>query len=331
MKRSTKLVVGVLGMLVVALVAGAAYQAVATARDEAMQPMPGKRVDIGGRYLHLHCSGEGPHTLILEAGLGNSSASWMQVQRRAARFTRVCSYDRAGLGWSDPTTGPLTTDQVVDDLRALLQAASVPGPHVLAGWSAGGLFLRSYVQRYPADVAGLVLIESSHEQQGNRHWALPGTDSMLATLDICRRLAWTGVVRLSGAMDMVTQGLPLPEEQRTAMLAHANRRGFCAGIQREIGGFTSQVVAAEGPSTLEDLPLLVITRGRPVSAEDFRGLDATIDNEAEMQEAWAAMQAELAVLSTNATRVVVPDAGHMLPLEAPDAVTEALAGFLATL
>jgi pimeloyl-ACP methyl ester carboxylesterase len=124
-------------------------------------PMPaGNRVDIGGRALYVSCTGTGTPTVVLEAGGGNTADTWAQVQPEIARFTRVCSYDRAGLGQSDPApTGVRTVQDSVDDLHALLAAADISGPIVLAGHSFGGLIVRLYASQYPNEVAGLVLVD----------------------------------------------------------------------------------------------------------------------------------------------------------------------------
>lgn len=142
-----------------------------TARADARQATPesspvvvgpefAERIDIGGRDLFLHCTGEGSPTVILEAGFGDTSGIWDKVQPEIARTTRVCSYDRAGLGQSDPPpTEVRAFGEVVADLHALLAAAGVPAPSVLVGHSIGGLFVRLYAGTYPEEIAGLVLVD----------------------------------------------------------------------------------------------------------------------------------------------------------------------------
>src|SRR5215203_5058455 len=133
---------------------GASTEATATPRPS------GTRVDIGGRALFISCIGIGSPTVVLEAGSGNGADTWAGVQPEVARFTRVCSYDRAGLGQSDPApTGVRTVQDSVDDLHALLAAADISGPIVLAGHSLGGLIVRLYASQYPNDVVGLVLVD----------------------------------------------------------------------------------------------------------------------------------------------------------------------------
>lgn len=125
-------------------------------------PAPGKLIDIGGRKLHLYCSGQGSPAVILMAGGSAYSIDWGLVQPGVARTTRVCSYDRAGLGWSDPGPEDETVEQTVSDLHAALGKAGEKGPYVLVGASIGGIFIQAYQRAYPGDVAGLIFSNSSH-------------------------------------------------------------------------------------------------------------------------------------------------------------------------
>lgn len=122
---------------------------------------PGKLVDVGGYKLYLDCRGEGSPTVVLESGLDDSSAAWGAVQPEVARFTRVCSYDRAYIGFSDAGPIPWTLHQQVFDLHQLLKAANIQGPYVLVGQSLGGLLNQLYRSIYSADVAGVVLVDST--------------------------------------------------------------------------------------------------------------------------------------------------------------------------
>src|SRR5215210_2814868 len=131
-------------------------------------------VDIGGRRLYITCTGEGSPTVILEHGMATESGSWAQVQQAVARFTRVCAYDRAGRGKSDPAPKPRTSEDMVADLHTLLANAYLPGPYILVGNSLGGFNARLYAHKYPGEVAGLVLVDSMHPDQFARiEQALP--------------------------------------------------------------------------------------------------------------------------------------------------------------
>ena len=122
-------------------------------------------MNIGGYRLHINCTGTGSPTVILDAGLGGTSLDWSKIQPEVARFTRVCSYDRAGYGWSESGAGPRTSQQIVQELHLLLVHAQVNGPYLLVGHSVGGLNMRLYAYRYPGEVAGMVLLDSTNEHQ----------------------------------------------------------------------------------------------------------------------------------------------------------------------
>jgi pimeloyl-ACP methyl ester carboxylesterase len=152
--------------LVLAIALGVAACSVAPATradtDQPGSPSRGRLVDVGGRHLHLECEGSGTPSVVFVAGLGDSGAtSWRTVWGQAARSTRACIYDRAGLGRSDPEPKAATYRSAADDLHALLRAGRVPGPYVLVGHSLGGLIARLYAHRHPAEVAGMVLLDGT--------------------------------------------------------------------------------------------------------------------------------------------------------------------------
>src|SRR6185295_10153254 len=128
-------------------------------------PAPGRLVDLGGHRLHLHCTGRGAPTVVIENGFDELSTDWARVQERVARTSRICTYDRAGYGWSDPGPLPRTFDQINLELRDALRAAGEKAPLVLAGHSFGGAVVRQYAHTYGADVAGLVLVDIVSENQ----------------------------------------------------------------------------------------------------------------------------------------------------------------------
>jgi pimeloyl-ACP methyl ester carboxylesterase len=150
------------------------------ARDAERYPAPGQQVDVGGYRLHIQCVGEGSPTVLLDAGLGGFSLDWSLVQPELAANNRVCAYDRAGYGWSDPGPQPRTPSHIADELHTMLVNAGVQGPYVLVGHSAAGKHVRFYATRYPQDVVGMVLVEARHESvDANRspQALLPSTSS----------------------------------------------------------------------------------------------------------------------------------------------------------
>jgi len=326
-----KIVRTVLRYVVVAAVVlcavGATYQWFAMRTDARRFPMPGDRVDIGGRSLHLYCSGQGGATVLLENGLGGNYAAWRPVQAGIAQFARVCSYDRAGLGWSDRSDRPTRATNVTDDLHRLLEARHVTGPLVLVGWSAGGVFVRDYYARYPDGVVGMVLVESSHEQQRDRldgpAAAAKSLRDSLRSLDLCRALAWSGAVRLSGTMAKLQAPLHLPETVGDEIVAMENRTDYCGGVEQETRGFDADIAQTAPPRSLGDLPLVVLTRGMKSSAKDMP-IPVSQDYLDRADKNWFAMQDELAALSTHAAHRIVPNSGHAIPLQAPAAVVDAV-------
>ena len=153
----------------------------ATAQSQSFPP-PGQMIDIGGRKLHLYCAGKGSPTVILISGGGGFSIDWALVQPKIAEQTRICSYDRAGLGWSDPGPAEETVEETVTDLHALLQASSEKGPFILVGASIGGVFSQAYQRAFPEDVSGLVFSDSANrvgfkgKDKGGLLWELSEAD-----------------------------------------------------------------------------------------------------------------------------------------------------------
>ena len=168
-------------VMLVAAGVGAVYERVEEWRDRDRFPIVGQRMDIGGRSLNIFCSGEGAPAVVFESGLGLSGYSWVFVQREVAKFTRACWYDRAGYAWSDAGPYPRDSVAVSHDLHRLLQAAGVAGPYVLVGHSLGGFHVRVYNRLYPAEVAGVVFVDSSYEYETDAIPAHTVTDFPSAT------------------------------------------------------------------------------------------------------------------------------------------------------
>src|SRR5882724_8338477 len=147
------------------ILAGIAYEQIGERQDRKRFPQIGRSVDIGGRSLNIYCSGEGGPTVILDTGGSAPGYGNLLFQRQVAQFTQACWFDRAGLGWSDPSPIEQTSAAVADDLHALLHSASVPPPYLLVGASFSGFNVRAFTGKYPAEVAGVVLVDSAHEEQ----------------------------------------------------------------------------------------------------------------------------------------------------------------------
>src|SRR5688500_10118369 len=155
MRRVWRRLLGLVVVLFALAVAGAIYLAIATEHTARAYPPPGEIVDVGGYSLHINCVGQGSPTVVLDAGSGEKSAQWVRVQRKVSHTTRVCAYDRAGMGWSEMGPDPRDAKQITGELHSLLNKAGVEGPYVLVGHSFGGMYMQTYAVRYPAEVAGV--------------------------------------------------------------------------------------------------------------------------------------------------------------------------------
>ncbi len=326
-----RLLTGTVVVVLVAALLGVIYQAGASAREDRRHPAPGVLVDIGGRDLHLWCAGSGSPTVVLESGLGGFSHDWSHLQPVIASQTRVCSYDRAGYGWSDETDMPLGSAQVAADLRALLTGAGEDGPFIVVGHSIGGLHARSFARQYPDEVAGIVLIDSSHENQGLRLTMLdPLDEATRSGLQTCDRLSPFGVVRLLGAHgEAIPDTLDLSADTRAAWESRLNQTHFCATVLGELDAIESEITQPDRPADLGDTPLIVLSSGTGATIEDAVDGVTEVDV-AEANRVMADLHRELAALSTNSTHQVIPDAGHYIHWDDPDAVAAAIGDAIET-
>jgi pimeloyl-ACP methyl ester carboxylesterase len=190
-------------VLVFLTLAGATYQGVATALERRQFPHPGRLIDVGNHQLHIHCTGQGRPTVVLEAPATGMSAAWGWIQPAVAETTRVCSYDRAGLGWSEAGDRRFDPAVVPDELHALLQRSNEPTPFVLAGQGLGAAFAISYASRYPMDVAALVLIDPPGAATER---ASPGDPTRLVS--VSPWLARAGLLRATRMLSSSAAGLP---------------------------------------------------------------------------------------------------------------------------
>jgi pimeloyl-ACP methyl ester carboxylesterase len=317
--RWTKRILVTLLILIVVLTALIyAAGAVAKAKLVHENPPPGKLVDIGGYHIHLYCQGEGSPTVILESGLNDFSVSWAKIQPEVAKATRVCSYDRAGLGWSETSPQPRTSDVMAEELHEVLNKAGINGPYILVGHSFGGIIVRAFAHRYSDKVAGMLLVDSSHEAQ---NVGLSLLENESAQQEI-REYHTFALLSDSGLMALLPANIPqrgLPDEayaQYQAVLATTDY------FNTAIAETTSFYFGA--PSTtisgLEDLPLIVISHGR---GDTENGEDDPYQNQLKEEE-WTKMQAELAGLSSQSEWIIAQNSGHYIQLDQPQLVIDSI-------
>ncbi len=232
------------------VLAGATYQGVATALERHRYQRPGGLVDAGGHQLHIHCTGKGSPVVILEAAAGSMSPAWGWVQPQVARKTRVCSYDRAGLGWSEAGDGSYVPSRVPEELRVLLDRANEIGPVVLVGHELGALFARIYAARFPATTAALVLIDDPLTVQTPMSATLPSAWPWLARV---------GILRLSRQLSLLAQGLP--GDSGGAMRAFLNRPDHLTRAAMELSQIDDVTATARSLSLSPKIVVSSVTVG----------------------------------------------------------------------
>jgi len=252
--------------------------------------LPGDKIDVGGFNLYIDCKGTGSPTVILESGLEGDVVTWKDVHPEAAKFTRVCRYDRAGLAHSDYGPTPRDAELTAQDLHTLLTKANIAPPYILVGHSFGGLLIRRYAFDFPEEVTGMIFVDSLQEDWWDEALALlpsdaSSDDARLASFRFYLRDGWRDPSSNFEAMD-----IPAVVEQ-----------------VRETSGFG-------------DIPITVLTAGKFTVLNP--GLPPNL--ETALANLFVEEQSRLAALSTNGTQVIIPDTGHNIPRENPLAVVDAI-------
>jgi len=292
---------GLAALLVLALV-GYLYEPIAEAADAKAYPPPGKLVDVGGYRLHLNCTGAGSPTVVIESGWGDMSASWGWVQPEVARTTRICTYDRAGMGWSESSPEPRTAREFAKELHTLLEKANEPGPYVLVGHSMGGYTVRVYAHDYPEEVAGLVLVDPQNLSVTNGTTSTPAPKP--GGFSLPALMARIGVARLlAGPLGSIQN---LPDGDKQAYTAYSVTSRGAQTLTDEFIGMSEGGAQARVVTTLGALPLIVLSRGKDMDAES------------------AASQERYLQLSTDSQHLIADQSGHRIMIEQPQAAVAAI-------
>lgn len=327
--QRTARIAGILvGLCLLLLPALSLWNLAVTRWQHARHPVPGGFYAVNGRLMHLYCSGTGSPTTVIEVGAGADWLGWQGVQPKLSQWTRVCTYDRAGHGWSQPRDGPRDAEAVARELHALLDQAGVQRPLLLTGHSAGGLYIREYAREFPQEVAGVVLIDSSSPQQIDE---LPGWRQSYEAdkRDMVRRLpweklrVWSGWERLMGNC----RNAPSPELQHLAGQYDAEmcRPEYVGGDDIELPYFEETCTQAARLTSFGNVPLLIISqdpdrRTEGMTANDIAGLSV-----------WAREQEALKSLSPLSWRVIARGSGHAVHHDRLDVVVTQAARLIANL
>jgi pimeloyl-ACP methyl ester carboxylesterase len=321
------------------LATGKTAWAMPSSADTSPLPLYKHLVEIGsGRRLNLVCMGKGSPTVVFMQGLGGNFADWRKVRGPVGAFTRECFYDRAGLGFSDPSEKPSTAENAASDFRALLRAAGIGDRVVLVGASLGGLFATYYTDKFGSDVAGLVLVDPSFP--GQFDYAVSAQDKKIieddgdhfaALMQTCRKLAEDGSLSKGDSHDCFYPPRDLTPEDAEYVTQQFGRPSYYATMLSEFDGLRQK---KEGDSlednvdadqeariqrTFGNLPLVVLTGGLMSKA-----MTISEAGKSAAQGVWERGHDKLAHRSTRGESVIIPDSGHRIDLEKPEAVINAI-------
>lgn len=299
--------------------------------SDAVYTGPVKLIDIGsGQRLNLYCLGSGSPAVIFDAGLGDSTISWALVQRAVSKKTMACAFDRAGLGFSDAARRPSTPRNQSQDLHALLRAAHISPPYVLVGHSMAGMNVRVYADRYPDQVAGMVLVEGSHEDQSVLGWAIGGAgqqqryDEYLKDAHACVEEAKKGLVDGSSAFKKCvgdTNDPRLSAAINAAQRKYAVTMRWQAAVasERENVFYESAKETRATRKSFGDIPLIVLTHS-PYP----KGKDETQEERNQRTLLWEGLHTQVAAMSTRGVNIIVPNSSHYIQYDHPQIVVDAV-------
>ena len=283
-------------------------------------PPPGKVYAVDGFGMHLFCTGSGSPAVILESGLGDDARIWGAVQPELSKLTRVCSYDRAGLGWSDPRPDLRDSNSIADQLHHLLRAAGISGPIVLMGHSIAGLHMRAYFSKYPDGIIGVVFVDAATPADIPR--ALEGEERLIRQLFWIKPLMTLGFGRLAGKCG----SNPPPGMEAYARWYRADNYcnpGYAAVWVHEVEGFEASAGEVMHTGPFVDLPTLIFSRdpelvssksSTAASAQDTRN--------------WCDSQEGLKKLSSRSRRIIARRSTHYIQIDRADLLNREVSLFI---
>jgi pimeloyl-ACP methyl ester carboxylesterase len=318
---------GLLLLLVVLGGAGALWNALAIRHYRSAYPPPGKLHAVSGHLMHLYCNGEGSPTIVLESGLGEDFTVWAKVQPALSRTTRVCSYDRAGFGWSESQPGMRDSNAIADQLHALLRVAGMVEPVVLMGHSAGGLHIRAYATRFPHDVAGLVFVDASSPRQDQKLPSAALTLNQHSALEYAtlKSMFALGIVRLTGRCTAVRPGF---EAYAGWIRANTCVPAQVSAYQREASALTQSLAETAHTGPYGDLPVLIFSRDPAQALPPGFPLRMSAALFQQTNLLWDGLQENLKRLSSRSRRIIARHSGHYIQWDRPDLLNREVAAFI---
>ncbi len=317
-KATESIVLSLLAVAAVAVAGSSAFNAIALYRFR--KSPPGQMVLVDGHAMRIDCSGSGSPAIVLDAGLGNDGFIWGRVQPALAKTTRVCSYDRAGFGWSDALPPPRDADHIAAELHGLLAEAHVTGPVVLMGHSIAGIYMRDYATRYPENVAGLIFVDASTPLQ-NRNPAFkananPQPPSWFQTLRKEATFA-VGIPRLMGECSRSQPGF---DPRASKLLAEDQCHDRSAAVAAELESFDRSGEETVHTGPYGTLPILIFSQDPARTAAQGEPKDVVM--------AWSQMQENLKQLSTRSRRIIAKGSTHYIQGDRPDLIEREVPKFI---
>lgn len=297
--------------------------------DDVVYTKPQRFVAVeAARRLNIYCTGSGSPAIVFDSGLGDGTRVWGLIQPAVAKHTRACSYDRAGLGFSDPPTRPSTSANMVDDLHHLLHDAHVKPPYILVGHSLGGMNVKLYAEKYLSQVAGLVFVDPSHEDLGKGAWAIdPDSRKTYAPyMEALHRCLEAKPEDFVAGSELVQNCGPFPTPRYSdAINAVESERGTQQGrlqariSEQENVWFTSADQVRAAYRSLDSIPIIVLTH------EAFpRSPNETQEQREAKNKLWIDLHDQIAAMSTRGRRLTVGNTGHYIQLEQPQVVIDSI-------
>lgn len=298
--------------LVALAISGALYQHVNTHIDAIKYPPLGAMIDVGGYILHINCSGHGTPTVILDAFLGGSSLDWTLVQPLIAQFTRVCSYDRAGLGWSQESPRARNSKNIAIELHTLLHNAGIMGPYILVGHSSGGINMRFFANMYPDEVAGIILVDSSHEDQLEKLPTEPQTEDSVDFDQIVEQRVKKFPETIKSMYVTMQNSIPSKQATKQENMCFAQNLKELKNIDKG----------------LSNKPLIVISAGKALTTEEC-GLNQKYLDELAIE--WRKLQNDLVSKSKYSKHLIAHHSSHMIPHKQPEIIIQAVKEMIQTI
>jgi pimeloyl-ACP methyl ester carboxylesterase len=320
---------GLLICLVICAVAGLGiYGSLSKADIGDIFPMPGKLVDVGNHKLHINCSGQGEQTVIFESGGGSWSHDWRFVTDDLPETSRVCTYDRAGFGWSENTAGARDFATIVNELHLLLSNADIEGPYILVGASMGGAIAQLYAQKYPSLVSAILLLDARGKRSVTDLLAIeplllpptlvPKIASVLASFNIVH-----GILKVVGSDRVLLSAHPdLDSYENTVKSIYLDTNVLDKNLRATFIEAMSDAESEEQMDSIEgfgNTPMIVVTHG---FENRFSALDITDNQRETIETEWLRQQNAIVQLSSRSKLVVAQESGHLMQLDQPSLVIE---------